>query len=193
EKDRPEPPDELTPRLKIDDKVLKEILKGLYYPSPYVFQKIPPEILGQVYEQFLGKVIRLTPGHLAKVEEKPEVKKAGGVYYTPTYIVDYIVKHTVGRLLGEAGAENPSPDPSPKRRGEEDGIAPAQAGASSLSPLSPALPSNTLSPASSSPSPPGFAGGEGRVRGAESARAESPSPQPSPLPTPPPGRHQPHP
>jgi len=27
------------------------------------------------------------------------VKKAGGVYYTPTYIVDYIVKNTVGKLL----------------------------------------------------------------------------------------------
>jgi len=44
-------------------------------------------------------VIRLTPGHHAKVEDKPEVKKAGGVYYTPTYIVDYIVKNTVGKLL----------------------------------------------------------------------------------------------
>jgi hypothetical protein len=52
-----------------------------------------------VYEQFLGKVIRLTPSHRAKVEEKPEVKKAGGVYYTPTYIVDYIVQQTVGKLV----------------------------------------------------------------------------------------------
>jgi hypothetical protein len=51
-----------------------------------------------VYEQFLGKVIRLTAGHQAKVEEKPEVRKAGGVYYTPKYIVDYIVKNTVGKL-----------------------------------------------------------------------------------------------
>jgi hypothetical protein len=33
-------------------------------------------VLGQVYEQFLGKVIRLTAGHQAKVEEKPEVRKA---------------------------------------------------------------------------------------------------------------------
>ncbi len=48
-------------------------------------------MLGQVYEQFLGKVIRLTEGHHAKVEDKPEVKKAGGVYYTPTYVVEYIV------------------------------------------------------------------------------------------------------
>ncbi len=99
EKDRAESPDDLTPRLKIDDKVLKDILSRLYYPqSPYEFSVFPTEILGQVYEQFLGKVIRLTAGHQAKVEEKPEVKKAGGVYYTPAYIVEYIVKHTVGAL-----------------------------------------------------------------------------------------------
>jgi hypothetical protein len=101
EKDRGEP-DRLTPALKIDDEVLQGIFKGLYYPeSPYEFSALPVEILGQVYEQFLGKVIRLTEGHRAKIEEKPEVKKAGGVYYTPRYIVDYIVKHTVGKLLDE--------------------------------------------------------------------------------------------
>jgi type I restriction-modification system DNA methylase subunit/predicted type IV restriction endonuclease len=99
EKDRPEGPDELTPELIIDDKPLKEILRALYYPCPYVFSVIPPEILGQVYEQFLGKVITLTAGHHARVEDKPEVKKAGGVFYTPAYIVDHIVKHTVGKLL----------------------------------------------------------------------------------------------
>jgi hypothetical protein len=59
------------------------------------------DILGQVYEQFLGKVIRLTPAHRAKIEEKPEVRKAGGVYYTPSYIVDYIVENTLGKLLAE--------------------------------------------------------------------------------------------
>jgi len=92
--------DTVTPSLKIDDKLLSDILSELYPPkSPYEFSVIGIEILGQVYEQFLGKVIRLTAGHQAKVEEKPEVRKAGGVYYTPTYIVDYIVKNTVGKLL----------------------------------------------------------------------------------------------
>jgi len=92
--------DTLSKTLAVDDKVLNPILAGLYYPqSPYEFSVLPAEILGQVYEQFLGKVIRLTPGHRAKVEEKPEVKKAGGVYYTPTYIVDYIVQQTVGKLV----------------------------------------------------------------------------------------------
>ena len=75
---------------------------------------LPSDILGQVYERFLGKVIRLTAGHQAKVEEKPEVRKAGGVYYTPTYIVEYIVQNTVGKLLeGKTPrggqAENPGP------------------------------------------------------------------------------------
>jgi type I restriction-modification system DNA methylase subunit len=91
--------DKLTPELALDDKPLKDIFKNLYYPeSPYEFSVLGADILGHVYEQFLGKVIRLTEGHRAKVEEKPEVRKAGGVYYTPTYIVEYIVKNTVGKL-----------------------------------------------------------------------------------------------
>lgn len=100
EKGRPESPDRITPNITVDDKVLKDILKNLYFPeSPYVFSVLPADILGQVYEQFLGKVIVLNARHQATVVEKPEVKKAGGVYYTPTYIVDYIVKNTVGDLL----------------------------------------------------------------------------------------------
>ena len=99
--------DRLTTNLVIDDRVLKDIFKNLYYPdSPYEFSVLPADILGQVYEQFLGQVIRLTAGHRAKVEEKPEVKKAGGVYYTPTYIVDYIVEQTVGQLVA---GKNPGP------------------------------------------------------------------------------------
>lgn len=92
--------DTYTLNLNIDDNVFKKIFKNLYYPtSPYVFSVISIEILGKVYEQFLGKIIRLTDGHHAKIDDKPEVKKAGGVYYTPQYIVDYIVKNTIGRLI----------------------------------------------------------------------------------------------
>jgi len=111
-------PDRLTPGLAVDDKPLKEILRSLYYPeSPYRFSVLPADILGQVYEQFLGKVIRLTAGHQAKVEEKPEVKKAGGVYYTPTLIVDYIVQHTVGKLVeGKTPREVSGPRGQPAMR-----------------------------------------------------------------------------
>ena len=90
--------DNFTLALTIGNIPLKSIIKNLYYPSPYEFSVIPIEIIGQVYEQFLGKIITLNSSGIT-VEEKPEVRKAGGVYYTPTYIVDYIVKNTVGKLL----------------------------------------------------------------------------------------------
>jgi type II restriction/modification system DNA methylase subunit YeeA len=92
--------DQISKNLKIDNKVIKTIITELYYPeSPYEFSVLAVEILGSAYEQFLGKVIRITPAHHAKIEEKPEVRKAGGVYYTPEYIVEYIVKNTVGKLV----------------------------------------------------------------------------------------------
>lgn len=96
-----EAPDTLTPSLTVGDAVLKDIIANLYYPeSPYEFSVFRAEMLGHIYERFLGSVISLSAtGKTAKVEEKPEVRKAGGVYYTPTYIVDYIVEHTVGELL----------------------------------------------------------------------------------------------
>jgi hypothetical protein len=100
EKDRPEAPDELSLALNLDDKVLRDILANLYYPeSPYEFSVLSSDILGQVYERFLGKVIRLTAGHQAKVEEKPEVRKAGGVFYTPDFITKAIVRQTIGPLI----------------------------------------------------------------------------------------------
>jgi hypothetical protein len=93
-------PDELTPGIRIDDVVLRHVIKQLYWPDrPYAFEVVPAEILGQVYERFLGKVIYLTPSHRARVDQKPELKKAAGVFYTPTYVVSYIVANTVGRLL----------------------------------------------------------------------------------------------
>jgi len=110
EKGRAGAPDTLTPSLILDDKVIKDIVTHLYYPeSPYEFSVLPADILGQVYEQFLGKTIRLTSCHQAKIEEKPEVRKAGGVYYTPKYIVDYIVENTLGRLLNGTDENNPKP------------------------------------------------------------------------------------
>jgi type I restriction-modification system DNA methylase subunit len=92
--------DRISSGITIENKVVKKIINELYYPeSPYEFAVLPVEILGSAYEQFLGKVIRIDKSHKAKIEEKPEVRKAGGVYYTPQYIVDYIVKNTVGKLV----------------------------------------------------------------------------------------------
>jgi hypothetical protein len=95
--------DRLTLGLKLDNKPLQDIIKHLYPPlCPYEFSYIPADILGQVYERFLGRIIRIN-GHSIEVDEKPEVKKAGGVYYTPSYVVRHIVGLTVGYLLEGKG------------------------------------------------------------------------------------------
>jgi type I restriction-modification system DNA methylase subunit len=92
--------DRISEALKVDNKVIKTIVNELYYPeSPYEFSVLSVEILGSAYEQFLGKTISIDKGHRARIEEKPEVRKAGGVYYTPQYVVEYIVQNTVGKLV----------------------------------------------------------------------------------------------
>ena len=113
--------DTFTLDLTIDDRVLTPILSSLYYPeSPYEFSVLPADILGQVYERFLGKIIRFS-GKRAVIEEKPEVKKAGGVYYTPTYIVQYIVGNTLGPILKDrtpaqvSGSDKRMKDSAPLR------------------------------------------------------------------------------
>ena len=102
-------------KVHIENKILTNIITNLYYPEcPYEFSVLPIEILGSIYERFLGKTIKFRgvkgkatelPTHTAIIEEKPEVKKAGGVYYTPKYIVDYIVQNTVGEKIKNKAPE----------------------------------------------------------------------------------------
>ncbi len=90
---------------QIDDAAFARICEKLSHKnSPYDFNAIPIHILGSIYERFLGNIIVATDKRV-RVEQKPEVRKAGGVYYTPEYIVRYIVASTVGRLI-----EGRSPD-----------------------------------------------------------------------------------
>ncbi|TAE12974.1 MAG: methyltransferase, partial [Bacteroidetes bacterium] len=108
--------DALTASLNIDNKVVKKILLEFYNDEDegigrFNFAMIPIEILGYAYEQFLGKVIVLEKTGKATIVEKhkdseetkkgkaSETRKAGGVYYTPSYIVDYIVENTVGKAV----------------------------------------------------------------------------------------------
>ncbi len=87
------------PGFKFNENVFADICEQLSNKNtPYDFNAIPIHILGSIYERFLGKVITTTDKR-AKVEDKPEVIKAGGVFYTPGYIVEYIVANTIGKLI----------------------------------------------------------------------------------------------
>jgi type I restriction-modification system DNA methylase subunit len=87
------------PSFVVDDRVFVGVRERLAHTNtPYDFNSLPVHILGSIYERFLGKVI-VTTDKRARVEEKQEVRKAGGVYYTPEYIVRHIVEQVVGQLI----------------------------------------------------------------------------------------------
>ncbi len=95
--------------LEIDNEVLHEVIEGLYYTKDksisYDFSAIEADVLGNIYEQYLGHILKKTAKR-ATLTENQTHRKEQGIFYTPTYIVDYIVRHTLGRLL-----ENKKIDP----------------------------------------------------------------------------------
>jgi len=93
--------------LTVSAGVFKRIIQGLYTPwAPYRFDAVGVEILGSIYERALGSMVTLEENRSVKVELKPEVRKAGGVYYTPQWVVDEIVRLTIDPLIaGKRPAE----------------------------------------------------------------------------------------
>lgn len=87
--------------LVIDDSVLEKVIKGLFKTSDntvhYDFGVIDADVLGNIYEQYLGHILKKTEKR-AKLTSGKTHRKEQGIYYTPTYIVDYIVKNTLGEL-----------------------------------------------------------------------------------------------
>jgi hypothetical protein len=102
----------------IDNESLQPVLEGLYEipgsMASYDFNDIDADVLGAVYEQYLGHVAEVikrrakelqakmelgidTPSYT--VSDKKEHRKEQGIYYTPQFITDYIVKETLGRFL----------------------------------------------------------------------------------------------
>ncbi len=92
--------------VKIENNVFKSVIESLKPEKiVYTLAAMPVEIIGNAYEQFLGEVI-VHKGRGLTSEQKPEVQKAGGVYYTPRYIVDYIIENTIGVKLKKCKTPN---------------------------------------------------------------------------------------
>ena len=89
--------------VRISDATLGTIIGELYYPaSPYTFAVVEPEVLGEIYERFLGEVIEIE-GDTVEIVYTPEVRESGGVIPTPRYIADVIAERTLRPLLEGRG------------------------------------------------------------------------------------------
>lgn len=90
-------------KITINGEIIKKLINYLYTSKNggyvYNFEWISADILGQVYEQYLGMILEQTKSGKSKLKNGQAHRKEQGIYYTPTYIVDYIVKNTVGELL----------------------------------------------------------------------------------------------
>ncbi len=98
--------------------VIEEVITGLYERNfiRYNFNAMDADVLGTVYEQYLGAVVtdqpqetktakrdRLNPEEGLTVEARRKKRKSQGIYYTPSFVTKYIVQQTVGRYLDEHG------------------------------------------------------------------------------------------
>lgn len=97
---------DFTLELNVDGSVLADFTRMLYPPDgPWDFAAIGDDILGIVYERFLGNIVTVK-NRQAIIEEKPEVRHAGGVYYTPRFVVDSIIRRVIWpKIRGKTPAE----------------------------------------------------------------------------------------
>ncbi|MFH1802883.1 MAG: N-6 DNA methylase [archaeon] len=88
--------------VKINDSIIKKLVGYLYESKDkqyiYNFDWIDADVLGQIYEQYLGKILQQTKSGRSKLKEGQAHRKEQGIYYTPIYIVDYIIKNTIGEI-----------------------------------------------------------------------------------------------
>ncbi len=78
-----------------------EVIEKLYGNPGYYeydFKAIPADILGSVYENYLGYKLSQSEKGI-EVSKDARKRKEQGIYYTPTYIVDYIVANALKPVL----------------------------------------------------------------------------------------------
>ncbi|MEK6913750.1 MAG: N-6 DNA methylase [Nanoarchaeota archaeon] len=82
---------------------LRKVILALYFGSEnnqerYMFDQIPGDLFGSIYEQYLGTILAGTEKRVT-LDSSSGKRKKMGIYYTPSYIVDYIVKNTVHEYI----------------------------------------------------------------------------------------------
>ncbi len=97
----------LVDRASFSDDVLMPLIGKLYEAR---YRSMPADIIGNTYEQYLGKALALDNGSVA-TRDNLETRKKQGSYYTPQVIVHYLVDTTLGRYLYGTASGQPDGEP----------------------------------------------------------------------------------
>lgn len=84
----------------------ERVIKILYGKSGYYeydFKLMPVDVLGSVYENYLGYKLSKSKKGLS-INKDATKRKEQGIYYTPDFIVDYIVKNTLKPVLDKCNS-----------------------------------------------------------------------------------------
>jgi len=108
----------LADQASFSDGILLELIDKLYGAR---YRSMLADIMGNTYEQYLGKTLVQRNGAVATADNL-ETRKKQGSYYTPQVIVRYIVDHSLGRYLyGTAnGKRDGEPLPGETRKTSAD-------------------------------------------------------------------------
>ncbi len=89
--------------LVIDNSILKSVISILY---KYNFDLIDADILGAIYEDYLGHILEVDKDDEIEIVESKSKRKKKGIYYTPSHIVNYIVRKLFSKFFDEEPLEN---------------------------------------------------------------------------------------
>lgn len=92
---------------EFSDEVLIPLIGKLYEAR---YRAMPADILGNTYEQYLGKALVVENGTVV-TRDNLETRKKQGSYYTPQVIVRYLVDNSLGRLLYGTRDGKPTGEP----------------------------------------------------------------------------------
>ncbi|PZS05664.1 MAG: hypothetical protein DLM56_02485 [Pseudonocardiales bacterium] len=72
--------------------VLRAVVREMYWPrSQFAFGVLRPDILAEVYEQYLAERVEVDASRRVSLMPKPELTHAGGVVATPGWVVSELV------------------------------------------------------------------------------------------------------
>jgi hypothetical protein len=103
---------DLADQAVFSDQVLGGLIQKLYEAR---YRAMSADIMGNTYEQYLGKTLAQSDGNVVTVDNL-ETRKKQGSYYTPQVIVRYLVDNALGRYL--YGTANGQPDGQPLPDGQ---------------------------------------------------------------------------